>query len=139
MFVPNRELGSFLVDARLISRAELMRLLEEDGANLFELIRARALVVEDELTRAAAHVLGIPFGELRHEDINPEALLLVPEPLSRAHSLALYKIEGHTAHVAMLNTDDLSELNFLETEYHLRPVPHLPDRASLERALLIHQ
>src|SRR3569623_716607 len=39
----------------------------------------------------------------------------------------------------MLNTDDLSELNFLETEYHLRPVPHLSDRASLKRALLIHQ
>ncbi len=137
MFVPNRELGIFLVDARLISREDLARLGDED--NLFEAIRGQNLVEEDELTRAAAHVLGIPFGEVTHEQIDEEALTLVPEPLSRAHSVALYKIEGHKAHVMLLDTDALSHLSYLETEHHLRPVPRLTDRASLKRALLLQQ
>lgn len=138
MFVPNRELGNFLIDARLISRADLLQLLEETE-NLFEAIRSRSLVPEDELTRAASHVLGVPFGEIRHEEIDPEALILVPEPLSRAHSAVLFKIEGHRAHVGLSDLDALNELGFLETERHLRPVPRLTDRASIKRALLIQQ
>jgi type IV pilus assembly protein PilB len=139
MFVPNRELGSFLVDARLISREELLRLSQESGDNLYEMIRSRSLVLYDELTRAAAHVLGVPFKEVMHEEIDPEALMLVPEPLSRAHSVAVFRVEGHTAHAALVDLDSLVQLEFLQTERHLRVVPHLTDRASLKRALLIHQ
>jgi type II secretory ATPase GspE/PulE/Tfp pilus assembly ATPase PilB-like protein len=139
MFVPNRELGSFLVDARLMSRDELARLLGEEDANLFEVVRSRALVPEDDLTRAASFVLGVPFGEILHDEIDPDALLLVPEPLSRAHSVALFKLEGHRAHVGLTDLDALNELSFLETERHLRVVPRLTDRASLKRALLVQQ
>jgi type IV pilus assembly protein PilB len=138
MFVPNRELGNFLVDARLISREELARILEE-GANLFEIIRSRSLVPEDEALRAASHVLGVPFGEILHEEIDPEALILVPEPLSRAHSVVLFKIEGCNAHVGLTDLDALEKLSYLETERHLRPVPRLTDRASIKRALLLQQ
>ena len=139
MFVPNRELGEFLADARLMSREELARLLNEGEASLFEIIRSRSLVPEDDLTRAVSHVLGVPFGEISHDEIDPEALLLVPEPLSRAHSMILFKIEGHNAHVGLLDTDALAHLSFLETERHLRPVPRLTDRASIKRALLLQQ
>ncbi len=137
MFVPNRELGSFLLDARLISRDDLARLRAEE--NLFEAVRSQNLVEEDELTRAVAHVLGVPFGEVRHEEIDEEALTLVPEPLARMHAVAVFKVEGHRAHVMLLNTDSLEHLSYLETEHHLHAVPHLTDRASLKRALLLQQ
>ena len=139
MFVPNRELGDFLIDARLMTRADVARLGAEGSENLFEIIQSRNLVPEDELTRAAAHVLGIPFKEILHEEIDPEALLLVPEPLARAHSMALFKMDGHTAHVMLVDADALGHLRFIEDEHHLRPVATLTDRASIKRALMIHQ
>ena len=142
MFVPEGELGNFLIDARLISRADLARLATEaaeKSISLFDLLRLNTTVPEDELTRAAAHILGVPFKELRHEEINPDALLLVPEPLSRSYSIVAFKTEGHNAHVVLLNLDDLPQVEFLEEEQHLRVVPHLTDRASIKRALMIHQ
>ena len=132
MFVPNRELGSFLIDARLLAREELARINDERGDTaLYDALRARSLVPTDELTRAAAHVLGLPFRELLHEEIEQDALLLVPEPISRMHSVAVFRVEGHTAHAAMLDTQALEPLRFLESERHLRLVPHLTDRASI--------
>lgn len=142
MFVPNRELGSFLIDARLISRAELARIEEElsgEGSNLYSILLSRNAVPEDELRRAAAHVLGVPFVELRHEDALPEALMLVPEPLARERSLVVYRIDGHHASALLLDLDDLSHLSYLEQEKHLHVQPHLTDRASIKRALLLQQ
>ncbi|MES2006622.1 MAG: ATPase, T2SS/T4P/T4SS family [Patescibacteria group bacterium] len=140
MFVPSRELGNFLVDARAISRADLLRAQEEVGdGNLFDVLLMRNMVAEDELRRAAAHVLGVPFREVTHEEIEPDALLLVPEPLARTHSLVVFKTREHEAHVLLLNLDDLAHLRFLEEERHLSLKPHLTDRASIKRALMIHQ
>jgi len=142
MFVPGSELRDFLLDARLVSRADLARLEEEaveKSLTLYEMLRAGSLVPEDELVRAAAHILGVPFKELRHEEIEPQALLLVPEPLSRAHSVVVFRTQGGKAHALLLDTDDMEHLQFLEQEHHLRLVPHLTDRASIKRALIVHQ
>lgn len=139
MFVPNRELGNFLVDTRALARADLARLNDERGdTSLYELLRARSLVQEDELVRAAAHILGVPFTEFRHE-YQPEALLLVPEPLARTHSLALVSTDSHHAQLLLTDLDDLKTVEFLERENHLLIKPHLTDRASIKRALIIHQ
>lgn len=141
MFVPNRELGDFLLDARLISRAELDDLLARaaESESLYALVEKSGTVGEDELRRAAAQALGVSFISVAHEDISQEALMLVPEPLSRSASLAAFKQEGGDLHVMLLDMDDLPHLKFLEEEHLLRVVPHLTDRASLKRALLIYQ
>lgn len=65
--------------------------------------------------------------------------MLIPEPTSRSRSLAAFKQEGSALHVMLLNIDDLPHLKFIEDEKMLRVVPTLTDRASLKRALLIHQ
>jgi type IV pilus assembly protein PilB len=141
MFVPNRELGDFLLDARLLSRGELEHLLArlDDDETLYSYLRKNSAVPDDDLTRAAAHVLGLPFSPIPHERIEQEALLLIPEPAARTHSLAAFAREGGRVSVMLLDLDDLAHAQFLEHEHHLRLVPHLTDRASLKRALLIHQ
>lgn len=142
MVVPEAALGNFLIDARSISRADFERAradAHEKHTPLFEHLQQQRLVSEDELTRAAAHALGVPFKEISHDEIMPEALLLLPEPLSRAHSLTIFKIEENTAHVALLSLDALSHVRFLEDERHMRVLPRLTDRASIKRALIAHQ
>ncbi len=140
MFVPNRELGSFLIDARLLSRAELDNFLaRESEENLYTLVYASGMVPEDELRRAAAKILGVPFAPIRHEELSLEVLTLIPEPLSREAGVIAVKQEGSVLYVTLLDLEGLDEIKFLEREQGFRLVPSLTDRGSIKRALLIYQ
>ena len=131
-----------MLDSRLLDRAQLEDFsarAEVSDEGLYTLLMKEAAVHEDELRRAAAHVLGVPFVLLAHEDIEPEALELVPEPLARTHSLATFARSGPVVDVLLLDLDSLEHIKFLEEEQQLSLVPHLTDRVSFKRALLIYQ
>lgn len=141
MYVPPKALGSFLIDARLLTRAQLESFestAARSGEALYTLLHTNAAVQEDELRRAAAFVLGVPFVQVGHGDIQPEALMLVPEPLARTNSLAAVSRAGNAVKVLLLDLDALESVKFLEDQ-QLTLIPHLTDRASLKRALLAQQ
>ena len=132
MQVDGKQLGDFLIDARLLSRTQLEDALEQsESASLYDTLLKNTYVPEDELRRAAAHVLGIPFVMLEHDDISPDALLLIPEPLARLHSLSAIGMREGAIEVVLLDIDDLSALEFLRDEHHLKILPRLTDRNSI--------
>ncbi len=142
MYVSDKELGDFLLDARLLGRAQLEDMLaasSRESTGLYAELMKRSMVPEDELRRAAAHVLGVPFAAVLHEDIDAGSLMLVPEPIARTHSVAVFRVRGHAADVLLLDLDALTAVAYLESEQHLTLVPHLTDRTSLKRALLMQQ
>jgi type IV pilus assembly protein PilB len=140
MFVPQRELGDFLIDARLLGRAELDNFLARaDESGLYQVVYASGTVPEDELRRAAAKILGVPFAPIKHEELVPEVLGLIPEPLSREAGVIAVRKEGNALYVTLLDLGGLDEIKFLEREQGLRLVPSLTDRGSIKRALLIYQ
>ena len=59
---------------------------------------------EDEMRRARAKAAGIPFVLLERDDVVPEALMLIPEPLSRTHSVVAYRAHEGAVEVAMLDS-----------------------------------
>ncbi|MDE1925268.1 MAG: Flp pilus assembly complex ATPase component TadA [Patescibacteria group bacterium] len=90
---------------------------------------------EDEMRRGAARSLGVPFVILSREDISPDALTLIPEPLSRAHTIVAYRAEDGTVEVALLDIADLEKIDFLK----LKTKPRLTNRESVKLALLQYQ
>ncbi len=142
MHVDEQQLGDFLLDARLLSRTQLEDAREsasEQGESLHTALARAASVPEDELRRAVAHVTGVPFVVLAHEDISLDALMLVPEPLARAHSLAAVAVQGNSVELVLLNLDDLAAVEFLSEEQHYKVLPRLTDRATFKRALMLQQ
>jgi type II secretory ATPase GspE/PulE/Tfp pilus assembly ATPase PilB-like protein len=141
MFVPNRELGDFLLDARALTRAELSDLLARvtESESLYAMLKKSGTVGEDELARAAAYVLGVPFMPVPHEAIAHEALMYIPEPLAREMGMAAFKREGNALTVMLLDIENLPALAYLEREQGMKIIPQLTDRASLKRALLAYQ
>lgn len=107
------------------------------GASLYDTLVQKALLGEDELQRAAAHATGVPFVQLTRDDIDPEALMLIPEPLARTRSMVAYRREGNVLEVALLDLDDLAHLEYLRREWHV--VPRLTSAHSLKHALLQYQ
>ena len=90
---------------------------------------------EDEMRRASAHALAIPFVILAREDISPDALMLIPEPLARTHNIVAYRIQDGAVEVALLDVADLDKIDFLK----LKTRPRLTNRDSMKRALLQYQ
>lgn len=95
------------------------------------------LLGEDEVRRAAAYTFGVPFVVLERSDINLDAMLLIPEPLSRTRNAVAYaRGEDGSVEVALLDLADLEALEFLKP---LKIKPRLTTRASMKQALLHYQ
>ena len=95
---------------------------------------------EDELRHAQAHEMGVPFVVLEHDDIEEEALQLIPEPLSREHHIVAYAQTDDSVMVALLNMDDLVLVEHLYPAWGgRRAVPRLTTRESIRRALVRYQ
>lgn len=92
---------------------------------------------EDEIARERAHALGVPFVLLTRDDISTDALMLIPEPLSRAHSAVAYVGGGNVLEVAFLDIHDLETVKALHP--HLKIKPRLTNQASIKQALMVYQ
>jgi type IV pilus assembly protein PilB len=92
---------------------------------------------DDERRRAEAHSLGVPFVKLSHDDISLEALVLIPEPLSRSKNIIAYKVGSNGIEVALLDMADLESVEFLRAHHHVRA--RLTDKSSIKQALLKYQ
>lgn len=131
-------LRDFLLDAGLISRSQLeSALLQAHGKSLADVLIEQGYLSEDEVRRAAAHALGVPFVVLSNDDISPDALELIPEALSRTRHMLAYRAAGEVVQVALLDVRDAEALSFLRPR--MQVVMRLTDRESLRRGLLLYQ
>ncbi|MEK9184881.1 MAG: GspE/PulE family protein, partial [Patescibacteria group bacterium] len=103
-------------------------------------------ISEDNLRRMQAYVLGIPFVDLKTQKIPFETLSLIPEPIARNHNIVAFKktddLPGQigTLEVAMLDTDDLSAIDFVKKKVRsLKILPRLTDVDSIKSVLLQYQ
>lgn len=79
-------LGDLLVDARLISQAQLEQALAEQkksGQKLGKALIENGYVTEDQMLEALSQQLKIPFVDLLHYKFNPDVIKLIPEIQSR--------------------------------------------------------
>ncbi|MBI2618072.1 type II/IV secretion system protein [Candidatus Kaiserbacteria bacterium] len=142
MYINEKQLKEFVLDSGLVSKAAFER--AEGVAALGKQTTGDALVsngdmTEDDLRRAHAHILGIPFVNLEDKKIDTDVLSLIPEPIARNHNIIAYKKEGESLEVAMLNTDDLAAIDFVKKKVRLKILPRLTDVASVKFALKQYQ
>ncbi len=131
-------LRNFLTDSGLGSRSQLSRLPLGERELAQALVR-QGILSEDEVRRTTARALGIPFIELTKHDLSPEALMLIPEPLSRMHGVVGYKITDEGLELALLDLAALEALEPLRPQIGKRLLPRLTSSESLKRALLHYQ
>ena len=92
---------------------------------------------EDEARKELAYRSGIPFVLLSRDDISPESLYLIPEPVSRAHNIIAYRHGDGEVEVALLDINDVAAVDFLRATMKVKP--RLTSRDSLKGALLMYQ
>lgn len=143
MWIDPEQLQGFLVDSGLISKKDLEVIageVKESKKSFEELVLASGKIKEDDLRRAKAYILGIPFVDLKKDKIDKDVLYTIPEPIARRHNIiAFRKKDDDSLEVAMLDPDDLAAIDFIKKGSGLKILPRLTDSASLKSALLQYQ
>lgn len=142
MRINAKEFKKFLVEAKLVSETkleEIERLAKEKKADLEDTLVSEGVISDDDLRRAQAHVLGIPFVDLKEEKVDFATLSLIPEPVARNNNIIAYRQTEKGLNVAMLDVDDLQAIDFVKKKTHLTILPHLTDTESIKHALLQYQ
>ncbi len=142
MFVEEKQLRDFILDGGLVSRADFDEAEKEavdKKVKVGQILVSKGKITEDNLRRMQAYVLGIPFVDLKGQKIPFEVLSLVPEPIARKHNIIAFKKTPEALEVAMLDTDDLSAIDFVKKKVRLKILPRLTDTESIKSVLLQYQ
>jgi type IV pilus assembly protein PilB len=142
MHIEEKQLKDFILDSGLVSKADVEAVEKETkdkGGNIGKALVNKGKLTEDDLRRMQAYILGIPFVDLKKEKLPFEVLSLIPEPIARNHNIVAFKKTDTTLEVAMLDTEDLTAIDFVKKKVGLKILPRLTDDDSMKSAILQYQ
>ncbi len=140
--IQDAQLKRFVIDAGLVTRKDIDAAEEaakESGKSLADTLVNNGSLTEDDLRRIESYILGIPFISLKDKKIDFDTLALIPEPIARNHNIIAFKKSADSLEVAMLDTADLSAIDFMKKKLGLKILPRLTDTESMKSALRQYQ
>lgn len=90
------------------------------GQTMESIILQHNFATPEQVTRAKAQLMGIPFAKLEGRAISSEVLNLIPESVARRYQLIPFGREGDILMVAMADPLDLQVIQFVEKKAGLR-------------------
>jgi type IV pilus assembly protein PilB len=142
MHIEETQLINFILDSGLVSKSDIDAAKQDakkQAMGIGKYLVAHNKLTDDELRRIQAYVLGIPFVDLKGQKLDFEILSMVPEPIARNHNIIAYKKTSEGLEVAMLDTEDLSAIDFVKKKTRLKIMPRLTDTESMKSALVQYQ
>jgi type IV pilus assembly protein PilB len=107
-------LGELLVEAGLISQAQLQQALEQQhatGERLGKVLVSMGLATQDSIARAVASQLGIEYVNLQTTTIPEDVLTALPEPLIRRYQVVPVRLEEDALVLGMVDPLDIVALD----------------------------
>jgi len=131
-----------MVDSGLVSTKDIevaRNEAKEKNTTIGKILVNKGVLSEDDLRRTQAYILGIPFVSLKDQKLDFTVLSLIPEPIARNHNVVAFKKTSEALEVAMLDTEDLTAIDFIKKKVGLKILPRLTDDESMKMALLAYQ
>ena len=142
MHIDENKLESFMIDSGLVSKSEIelvKKEIEGKRISIGEALVNKGALTEDDLRKMQAYILGIPFVSLKDQKLDFSILSLIPEPIARNHNVVAFRKINDSLEVAMLDTEDLTAIDFVRKKVGLKILPRLTDGESMKWALLSYQ
>lgn len=142
MYVNEEQFEKFVVDSKLVSKVDFgsaKKEAEKKNTSISDTLLSKGYISEDDLRRAQAYVIGIPFVNLKNQKLDFDILSLIPEPIARNNNIIAFKKDAKTLEVAMLDTDDLVAIEFVKKKVGLKILPRITDSESIKGALIQYQ
>ena len=113
--------------------------VKQKKADIGEVLVSQGKISEDDYRRMQAHILGIPFVDLKNQKPDIGVLSLIPEPIARRYNIVAFNKKEGSLVVAMLDTDNLSAIDFIKKKTGLKILPRLTNTESMKSALVQYQ
>src|SRR3989344_2664760 len=142
MHIDENKLESFMIDSGLVSKleVELARTeVNEKNRSIGKVLVNKGVLTENDLRRMQAYILGIPFVDLKNQKLDFAVLSLIPEPIARNHNIVAFRKINDILEVAMLDTEDLTAIDFVKKKVGRKILSRLTDEESMKWALLSYQ
>ncbi len=138
MKIENKQLKEFLLDSNLLEADHVIDAFNEAEAQnkqLGSLLLEKKLIKEIELRKLYAYILGIPFVNLEKDIIAADILQIIPEPIAKKYNIISFEKDGSSLKVAMVNPEDLQTIDFIRKKTGLKIVPCLTSDESIKTAI----
>lgn len=138
MRISNQQLKAFLLNRKLINKEQLIRIeviADKKGKSIEEILISEKMIAENKIVELKAHILGIPFIDLKKSNINLDILKIIPEPIAREHNIVAINKNNNELEVAMVNPKDLKTIDFIKKMTDLRIKPRLASSESIREVL----
>ena len=142
MHIEEKQLKDFILDSGLVSKADVEsaeKEARESEGSISQILVNKGKLTDDDVRRMQAYIIGIPFVDLKGEKLPFEVLSLIPEPIARNHNIVAFKKTDTALEVAMLDTEDLTAIDFIKKKVGLKILPRLTDTESIKSAILQYQ
>jgi len=142
MFIEAKTLKDFIIESGLVSKKDLDIAEEEakkKGEEFGEYLVSSGKITEEDYNLMKGHILGIPVVNLKDMKIDFSVLSTIPEPIARKHNIVAFKKNENDLEVAMLDPNDLREIEFIKKRVGMNILPRLTDKESIRSALVSYQ
>jgi hypothetical protein len=139
--MPRKKLGEMLIEAGVLNEQGLRLALNEQrrwGGTLGHKLVDMKLVSESELVRVLSQQLALPTVDLDHMEIHPTVLELIPGDLAEQQSMVPFAQPMKFLDVAMADPTNLGIIDELRIRTQLNIRPYLAGPKMIERALAKH-
>ncbi|MBI4179121.1 Flp pilus assembly complex ATPase component TadA [bacterium] len=131
-------LGDVLLKSGLISQTKLDEVLEiqkKKGGRLGELLVTEGAVREEDMLKAIAEMVGVPFVKLKHYAIDPTAAEMLSEETCRKFNVVPLSCVGQSLVVAVDDPFDLDQIDSLGKLTSLNVTPVVSTRAEIKKTI----
>jgi len=113
-----KKLGELLIEKGLITAEELKELLsvqQKEGGRLGDLLVKQGYIRTEELLTILSSQYNVPVVDLKKNEVQPQALALVPEEIARKSAIIPLEIDEDSLLLAMAFPDDVRTLRDIST------------------------
>jgi len=142
MFLDKNKVEDLIIGLGLVDPSDFVlaeREAEQRGVKINQILLRRGLLNEQELQNIQMKVAGVSFVDLNQQIIDPDVLMIIPEPIARQYNVIAFAKDERNLKIALSDLENLDKIDFLRKKVGLRIVPYLTNRSSLNRVLLQYQ
>ncbi|MEZ5492715.1 MAG: ATPase, T2SS/T4P/T4SS family [Gammaproteobacteria bacterium] len=140
--MPNVKLGELLISEELITENQLNEALrvqkQKRKSSLGEILVEKELIDREEIQHCLANKLGIPFVNLRHFNIMPEAVKLVSADTAFSHEAMPLYVYANKLVVALEDPTDWQVIEALRVGSNKQIEPVMASRSDINWAVNFH-
>jgi type II secretory ATPase GspE/PulE/Tfp pilus assembly ATPase PilB-like protein len=136
-----KDFGELLVEGSFISPEELehvRQVADSSNKKLTEVLIEEELINSDTLATILSLQYNVPAVDLRHVQIQPAAIALVPENVAREHQVLPLSVDGDDLTIAIEDPENLWTLDTLAKVTQKRVKPVIPLGMSIIDAIGSH-